>query len=150
MLNLNKQKLLHLHQLLDEYSLQISESIGVQVQLEITAVAAGAIRNETAEDLMLGVVASAVCDSYRIRQHELISDSRQHPLPDARALCYLLIKSHHPKMPLKKIGQYFGGRDHSTISTALATVKDLLETEKALQKTFKQLSLKISTYEQPN
>ena len=45
--------------------------------------------------------------------------------------------------PLIKIGLEFGGRDHSTVSTAIDKIKEELETDDNLNKMLKEIKHKL-------
>lgn len=128
-LDIDNNKLITLKCLLEEYSLQIEEIIGMRVVLKITGLTDSSVRDMVDEDFILNTVAQKVCDLYDITFKELTSEDRYRPLPDARAICYTTVKERLPKITLKKIGGFFGNRDHSTVLGGIATLKDKTETE---------------------
>lgn len=67
-----------------------------------------------------------VCEYFRIDYEKLISKSRKSEVVIARQICmyYLKFKT---KLSLKAIGEYFGGRDHTTAMWAIGAVVDLMD-----------------------
>lgn len=144
MLEIDKSKLFKMNTLLDEYSLQLSEIIGSEVQLKITGFVNARPRDTGEEDFLMSLVAENVCELYGIELDYLKCDSRARPLPDARSICYTVIKERMPLCPLKKIGNYFGGRDHSTVLNGIDSLRDLMSTEPDLKLKYETIKAKIT------
>src|SRR3546814_18496658 len=70
-----------------------------------------------------------VSDYFEIPVKSVKSKSRKREIVQARQISMYLAKS-HTKASLKSIGQFFGGRDHSTVIYACQTVDDLIDTDK--------------------
>ena len=69
---------------------------------------------------------SIVADFYKISVDDLIGPKRQALYVDARHICMYILKTKYD-LPYKKIGDMFGGRDHTTIITAVAKVSHNVE-----------------------
>lgn len=71
----------------------------------------------------------AVCEVIEISMEQLQGKERFRPFPDARYIAFHIIKSKAPKISveisLKKIGEAFGGRDHTTVIHGLEQYEDL-------------------------
>lgn len=65
-----------------------------------------------------------------IKWAEVVSHARKRPIAQMRqVICYILYKQDKQyKMTLKEIGKLLGGRDHTTILTAIQTASNLHET----------------------
>ncbi len=58
---------------------------------------------------------NVVCNYFRLTENDLISNSRKPNIVYARNLCFYIIRNDF-KLPLKKIGEFFGGKDHTTVT----------------------------------
>lgn len=66
-----------------------------------------------------------VTSYFKISEEDLISSSRKPILVYARNLCFYLIR-HEMNLQLNTIGEYFGGKDHATITYGISKFKDML------------------------
>lgn len=71
-------------------------------------------------------VMSIVADFYKISVDDLIGPKRQALYVDARHICMFILKKKYD-LPYKKIGSMFGGRDHTTVITAVTKVSHNVE-----------------------
>lgn len=131
-LKIDKSVLYKLDALINEFALEAEEIIGLPVSIEITSMTTPSGRNLTEEDYYLNIAAHAVMQMYDVSLDDLKSKYGQNPLPDARGLAYKAVKTKLPNIPMKKIGDYFGGRDRTTIMSAIQRIDDLIEYEKPL------------------
>ncbi len=67
-----------------------------------------------------------VCEYFHIRLTDLHSAKRSRAITRPRQIAMFLIKA-MTTISLPAIGRHFGGRDHTTVMHAIATVEDLLE-----------------------
>lgn len=72
---------------------------------------------------ILNSLEELICQEFKITKEELKSEARYMPLPRARGTFTSILRSKFD-FPLKMIGLYLGGRDHSTILMAEQRVKD--------------------------
>ncbi len=72
---------------------------------------------------ILNSLEQLICQEFKITKEELKSEARYMPLPRARGTFTSILRSKFD-FPLKMIGLYLGGRDHSTILMAEQRVKD--------------------------
>lgn len=75
----------------------------------------------------LEIIADAVCILFGISKKELKSPSRLRYYVNARSLFSYASRSLFPETPLKTIGQFLGGRDHTTVIHGINRLKDLCE-----------------------
>lgn len=61
------------------------------------------------------------------------SELRLREQVQARQVAMFFVKK-HTRLSLKQIGNFFGGRDHSTVIYAINTVNDLMDTNKFFNK----------------
>ncbi|HEY9560358.1 MAG TPA: chromosomal replication initiator protein DnaA [Anseongella sp.] len=81
------------------------------------------------KEISIEYIQKLVCDYFEIPVDAVKSKSRKREIVQARQISMYLAKS-HTKASLKSIGQFFGGRDHSTVIYACQTVDDLIDTDK--------------------
>lgn len=67
------------------------------------------------------------CELTKIPFNKLIGQTRVRDIVEVRHVLMYLIFKNYPGMTLKKIGSYFGNRDHSSVIHAVDKVTDLLE-----------------------
>ena len=96
------------------------------------------IHTEVNIDYLQKVVAT----HYQVSLEQLKSKTRKREVVTARQVAMYLAKK-YTNHSLKSIGQYFGGRDHSTVIYALQTVNDLLDIDQPFRISFDDLQQKI-------
>jgi len=73
------------------------------------------------------VIIDRVCKVSGLTDQELQAPGRQRRSCMARQVCMYLIRQWYgSEVPLVVIGDWFGGRDHSTVLSAIRTVRSLL------------------------
>lgn len=70
-----------------------------------------------------------VCDKCNIKIEELLSKSREHPIPDIRKIVSLIAYD-HCKHKYKDIGRALGGLKHCTVLVQRRIGYELLQTDK--------------------
>src|SRR3546814_6221013 len=81
------------------------------------------------KEISIEYIQKLVCDYFEVPVDMVKSKTRKREIVQARQISMYLAKS-HTKASLKSIGQFFGGRDHSTVIYACQTVDDLIDTDK--------------------
>lgn len=94
------------------------------------------------EEISLAQITSAVAKYYRLKRSELRSGSRKQTLVRARSLAMLLGRRLTSKS-MHQIGDYFGGRDHTTVLHAVRKTESLLEQESELRRAYDEISEKL-------
>jgi chromosomal replication initiator protein len=83
----------------------------------------------TNKEISMEYIQKLVCEYFEVPVDMVKSATRKREIVQARQISMYLAKS-HTKSSLKTIGQFFGGRDHSTVIYACQTVEDLIDTDK--------------------
>lgn len=86
------------------------------------------IKNSSKE-ISMESIQKLVCEYFEVPIEMVKSATRKREIVQARQISMYLSKA-HTKSSLKTIGQFFGGRDHSTVIYACQTVEDLIDTDK--------------------
>ena len=89
-------------------------------------------------------IISVVSAYYKINKSDLIGKSRKQSLVQARHIAIYLIRE-ITGLGYVEIGRYFGGRDHSTIITAVKSVDQKMKMEKAVGLAIQAIRQRIKT-----
>jgi hypothetical protein len=90
-------------------------------------------------DAMLDKITSLVCAYFKITEEMLFSKSRKGTIVKARKMSMMLMRG-NTKMKLEDIGDYFGGRDHTTVIHSIESLKDLIDVDEEINKEWEYLS----------
>jgi chromosomal replication initiator protein len=93
-------------------------------------------------DSPLDRILTAVCDAYGVKPKDVRGQRRLRSIVLARQVAMALARD-PAGLPLKTIGAYFGGRDHSTVLHACRTVADGIKTDTNLAKAVRELRRKV-------
>jgi chromosomal replication initiator protein len=85
------------------------------------------------QDVSPGSIAAAVARQFRLRVTDLKSSSRKQHLVRARSLAMLLTRR-MTSLSMHQIGDFFGGRDHTTVLHAIRKTETLLENDAELHR----------------
>ncbi|UKJ09345.1 chromosomal replication initiator protein DnaA [Solitalea lacus] len=99
------------------------------------------IKHSTKE-ISMEYIQKLVCEYFEIPLEMVKSKTRKREIVQARQISMYLAKS-HTKASLKSIGQFYGGRDHSTVIYACQTVEDLIETDKKFKNWVQDIQKKL-------
>lgn len=94
------------------------------------------------DDIDLGKITRVVARMWGHRTKDLRSGSRKQSVVRARSLAMLLARQ-CTRSSLDKIGEYFGGRDHSTVLHAIRKTETLLEHDGDLSRMMLEASEKL-------
>lgn len=81
------------------------------------------------DDELANSIINTVCSNTGVDKIMIASKTRKREVVEARHIAMFFIKK-QTFLSLKKIGLYFGSRDHSTVIHACQTVSDLMECNK--------------------
>ncbi len=88
------------------------------------------------------IIISVVCEEFGIDRESLLGSSRRRDISQARQVAMFLMR-HHTHLSLPKIGEYFGGKDHTTVLYSCEKVAQLqrenLQFERQLQNLVERL-----------
>ncbi len=87
-------------------------------------------------------IINTVADYYNLTPSQLTGKVRTGQISLARHIAMYLIRK-HLDIPLKKIGDMFGGKDHTTVMSGISKVDKELKTNKQLQDAIKELESKL-------
>jgi chromosomal replication initiator protein len=133
----------------------VPEVLGAVVQLEMPGriegrkIDAQVVREflserDTSRRPEVRAIATSTARYFSLRLNDLRSASRRRPVVVARGvamfLCRLLARE-----SLDRIGQYFGGRDHTTVMHACRKTEELLQTDLEIRQAIDKLRQKLET-----
>ena len=87
-------------------------------------------------------IAETVAQYYGLTLFQLNSKVRTAQIAMARHIAMYLIRM-MLDVPFVKIGQFFGGRDHATVMTAVTKVDNELKTNKGMQEAIEELKNRL-------
>jgi chromosomal replication initiator protein len=96
----------------------------------------------TSREISMEFIQKLVCEYFEVPIDMVKSKTRKREIVQARQISMYLAKS-HTKTSLKSIGQFFGGRDHSTVIYACQTVEDLIDTDKKFKAYVQDIQKKL-------
>ncbi|MBF2047386.1 MAG: chromosomal replication initiator protein DnaA [Leptolyngbya sp. IPPAS B-1204] len=88
-------------------------------------------------------VMNAVAETYGVSIEDLKSASRRREISVARQICMYLMRQ-HTDLSLPKIGEVFGGKDHTTVLYSCEKIAQQKEADPELARNLRQLSDRIS------
>jgi chromosomal replication initiator protein len=88
-------------------------------------------------------VIAAVADTFNVSVEDLKGNSRRREISVARQVCMFLMRQ-YTDLSLPKIGEVFGGKDHTTVMYSCEKIGQLKETDLDLARTLRQLSERIN------
>ena len=87
----------------------------------------------------------ATTSEMRITVADLKAQSRKREYVEARQIAMLLCRELIKGLSLKKIGEAFGDRDHSTVIYSCETALDLIDTDKQFKNKYIEIKRKLKT-----
>jgi chromosomal replication initiator protein len=93
-------------------------------------------------------VIKAVSEMFNVSIEDLKSSSRRREISVARQIGMFLMRQ-HTDLSLPKVGEVFGGKDHTTVMYSCEKIAQLKETDVELARSLRQLSDRISISSQP-
>lgn len=86
---------------------------------------------------------SIIASYFQISVEDLVSDSRKSQIVYARNISFYILREEF-KTPLKKIGDYFGNRDHATVAHGYDKIKSVIETNQQIKNDVNYVIKKMS------
>ncbi len=113
-------------------------TVNIAIEAISTMVGGKYIEDEINESNIISLVA----DYYNLTPYVLTGNSRNHQIVLARHVAMYLIRS-TLDTSLKKIGQAFGGKDHSTVMSGISNVEKMLKTDTGMKQAITELKSRI-------
>lgn len=113
-------------------------TVNIAIEAISTMVGGKYIEDEINEQNIISLVA----DYYNLTPYVLTGNSRNHQIVLARHVAMYLIRS-TLDTPLKKIGQAFGGKDHSTVMSGISNVEKMLKNDTGMKQAITELKSRI-------
>ncbi len=88
-------------------------------------------------------VITAVADAFNVPIEDLKGNSRRREISVARQIGMYLMR-HHTELSLPKIGEEFGGKDHTTVMYSCDKIAQLKTSDPSMAQTLKQLGDRIN------
>ncbi|MFA6617232.1 MAG: chromosomal replication initiator protein DnaA [Bacilli bacterium] len=126
------------------YIINIRETNHVTMEIAAESVQPLIDNEEMKTKLSKEKVINVVADYYNLTPSQLAGRIRTHQIALARHISMYLIRE-LLDVPFAKIGQSFGGKDHSTVINAINKVEKLLKTDAALQTAVKELRKRLKS-----
>jgi len=120
-----------------------SQFTGMPINLEFTRNALQDMLAAQDKQVTLENIQKTVAEYYKIRVADLLSGKRSRSIVRPRQIAMALAKE-LTKHSLPEIGNVFGGRDHTTVLHATRKIKELRESNLAIEEDYKNL-LRILT-----
>ena len=115
------------------------------ITIDVAIDAMGSIKggNDVASQLTEQKIINIVADYYGVTPAQLTSKVRTGQIALARHISMYLIRK-HLDAPLKRIGEVFGGKDHTTVMSGINKVEKELKTDPQLQQAIEELESLIN------
>lgn len=94
-------------------------------------------------DVTREAIAETVSSELGIEIEDLLGQSRKRDFADARKIAMHIIRAFLPKLTLKSTGNYFSGRDHSTVLYATDICEELIATDRVFKKRYMDILCEI-------
>jgi chromosomal replication initiator protein len=101
------------------------------------------IGTEKIRPVTIEQVQRAVAEHFDVRIADLRGRSRQRQIVHPRQLAMYLCKTMIPSLSLNDVGEYFGGKDHTTVLYSCDKVAKAAEANPAMRQTLEQISKSI-------
>ena len=122
--------------------LDLSSEDRITMDVAIRAVSSIKGGKNIAAQLSEQKIINVVADYYNLTPSEITGKVRTGQISLARHIAMYLIRK-HLDVPLKKIGDMFGGKDHTTVMSGISKVDKELKTNKQLQDAIEELEAKL-------
>lgn len=103
------------------------------------------IVNNFEKEVDIDKIQKSVSTYFSISVDDLKDKTRRKEVATARQVAMYFAKE-YTDYSLKQIGQYFGGRDHSTVIHAVNCVHNLIDTDKAFKRTVEDLKKQLHSF----
>ena len=95
------------------------------------------IRNKTCfASAQLDIIARTICDVCGVKHSEFIGRPKTNELSDARKIFFYLCRIRLYSVTCRRLGEYAGGRDHSTITVAVLRCEELMAIDRDFRRMY--------------
>ena len=98
--------------------------------------------NENSKDVYTDII-GIIADFYNLKTSDLISTKRNGNIVLARQIAMYILKTNYG-LAYKKIGSFFGGRDHSTVISSVEKIENELQTNRDIKLAIDTIVRKIN------
>lgn len=123
------------------YSIEFSQNHHIDMTVAMNAFKSGGEPIHS-KDLDTKTIKRIVADYYGLTQAQIVSKARTKAIANARHIAIYLSRK-HLDLPYSKIGEDFGGRDHSTIINSCDKIEKNLKKDQMLAKAIYEIENKI-------
>lgn len=116
----------------------VSAKVPITIDLAqriVTSIVDNLNRKETSVEQIV----KTVCDYYSVSVDRMQAQSRKREVATTRHMICYLIREMFPTMSLSAIGQYVGGRRHSTVHSSCNKIEDLLATDPQIKEDIQRI-----------
>lgn len=96
------------------------------------------------QDDQISKIKQIVCSYFQISEDDIVSTSRKPHIVYARNLCFYIIRN-ELGLNFKRIGDFFGGKDHTTIMYGHDKIKDSMEQDLNIKKDIQYIKEKLES-----
>ena len=117
----------------------VAQEYGGKIDLDIAKRALGDETLIRRPEVSIPQILDAVIKQFNVKLSDIQGKKRSRSIAFARQVCMYLARE-LTKLSLEEIGNYFGGRDHTTVLHATRLVRDLRSTDPDLDRTLTHLT----------
>lgn len=99
--------------------------------------------NKASKSLGMDDIIQIVCDQLKVDRELLLTKTRKSHIVQARQLATYFTRKFVKSLSLKNIGEYFGGKDHSTVLHSCKVVENMIQTDPSFKDTANLIEKKI-------
>lgn len=125
------------------YTINFKPTNHITLEIAVESVQGILSNNSLSSELSEKKIINIVADYYNLTSAQILGRSHIKQITLARHICMYLIRN-LLDIPFAKIGELFGGKDHSTVMSGINKVDNLLKTDQEMGKVIKILKLKIN------
>lgn len=123
--------------------LQVQASLsGSEISLELAKAELKRFVPEEGPAYTVEMIQEVVCSEFKIKIQDLKSASRAKPYSLPRQIAMFLVRK-YTGIPLKDIGNYFGGKDHTTVMHACEKIETQMEINSDLREKVESIQTKL-------
>ena len=98
---------------------------------------------EKKEEMEADDIINCVCDFYKVSKNDVLSKKKNKEFVEPRQVCIYVITDMMSSLPLHKIGQLMGGRDHSTVIYSREKIAELIKTDSRVATKIKDIKKRL-------